>query len=122
MLLQGRGAFKPTLRHGKHVEVDISRQVMSLIKGDQAPPIPSTSPTGASSTPTDPRQSSASTSASPATTRTRMYYSIYFQGGYATHGYAPGADLQRQPRLRPQPDRSDAVDLLRTLERGQLSG
>ena len=33
-LLMGRGAFRPRYHAGHHVEVDISRQVMALVDGD----------------------------------------------------------------------------------------
>src|SRR5262245_30106400 len=33
-LLMGRGAFQPRYRSGHHVEVDLSRQVMALVNGD----------------------------------------------------------------------------------------
>ena len=33
-----------------------------------------------------------------------MYYSVYYNRGEATHGYALGAAVSREPRLHPQPD------------------
>jgi hypothetical protein len=86
-LLQGRGGFKPRYDAGKHVEVDLSRQVMSLIKGD-SPAHTFHVSTGTSSTPTVRgkfrfylRQAGYNSKS--------MYFSVYFQGGYATHGYDP---------------------------------
>lgn len=86
-LLQGRGAFKPRFSDGRHVEIDISRQVMSLIVGDRPVHTFHVS-TGASATPTIPgnfrfyrRQAGYNSK--------RMYYSVYYRGGYATHGYNP---------------------------------
>ncbi len=87
MLLQGRGAFKPKYTHGRHVEVDISRQVMSLIVGDKAVHTFHVS-TGAPSTPTI-RGKFHFYLRQPGYNSHAMYYSIYFQGGYATHGYNP---------------------------------
>ena len=87
-LLQGRGGFKP--RHkgkGKWVEVDLSRQVMSLVKGGKPAHTFHVS-TGASSTPTI-RGKFRFYSRQAGYNSVRMYYSVYFRGGYATHGYDP---------------------------------
>lgn len=85
-LAKGKGGYK--LKHpgdGKHVETDLSRQVMVLAKGGKPDEIYSVS-TGKSTTPTilgkfhfyrkDPGYNSIG-----------MYYSVYFLRGYATHGY-----------------------------------
>jgi L,D-transpeptidase catalytic domain len=85
-LAKGKGGFK--LKHpgaGKHVEADLSRQVMVLAKNgkvDEIYPVSS----GAPATPTilgkfrfyrkDPGYNNIG-----------MYYSVYFIRGYATHGY-----------------------------------
>jgi len=85
-LAKGKGGFK--LKHpgaGKHVEADLSRQVMVLAshgRPEEIYPISS----GAPATPTitgrfrfyrkDPGYNSLG-----------MYYSVYFIRGYATHGY-----------------------------------
>jgi lipoprotein-anchoring transpeptidase ErfK/SrfK len=87
-LLQGRGAFQVQAPNdGRHVEVDISRQVMALIEGDKPVHTFHVS-TGAGGTPTIRgrfqfylRQAGYNAK--------RMYYSVYFRGGYATHGYNP---------------------------------
>src|SRR4029079_10569779 len=86
-LLMGKGAFQPRYDDGMHVEVDISKQVMSLIDGD-TPVHTFHVSTGASATPTVRgkfhfymKQDSYNTK--------RMYYSVYFVGGYATYGYDP---------------------------------
>lgn len=86
-LLEGRGAFKPRFNDGRHVEVDLSHQVMSLIEGD---------------VPVHTFHVSSGTGATPTIRGTfrfylrqagynakRMYYSVYFHGGYATHGFNP---------------------------------
>jgi L,D-transpeptidase catalytic domain len=86
-LLMGRGAFQPRFDDGHHVEVDISRQVMALIEGDKAVATFHVS-TGASSTPTV-RGNFHFYSKTPGYNAKRMYYSAYFIGGYATHGYNP---------------------------------
>jgi L,D-transpeptidase-like protein/putative peptidoglycan binding protein len=91
MLAKGKGGYR--LKHpeaGKHVEADISRQVMVLAQGDKVDEIYTIS-SGKSTTPTilgefhfyrkDPGYNSEG-----------MYYSAYFEGGYATHGYADVPD------------------------------
>ena len=76
--------------------------MMSLIVGDEPAHTFHVS-TGTSSTPTV-RGKFRFYMRQPGYNSTAMYYSVYFQGGYATHGYRPRADLPRQPRLRAQPD------------------
>ncbi len=85
-LAKGKGGFN--LKHpgaGKHVEADLSRQVMVLAKNGEVDEIYHIS-SGAPATPTilgkyhfyrkDPGYNSLG-----------MYYSAYFIRGYATHGY-----------------------------------
>ena len=69
-----------------HVEVDISRQVMALIEGTRRS-TPSTSPP-------DRRHPDRPGNfrfylKQAGLQREAMYYSVYFIGGYATHGYSP---------------------------------
>jgi hypothetical protein len=85
-LAAGRGGFRLAHpRAGRHVEVDISRQVMVLAARGEARHIFHVS-TGAPSTPSDPgrfrfyrRQ--------PGLNGLGMYYSVYYNGGEAIHGY-----------------------------------
>jgi len=87
-LLQGKGAFDVQYPNdGRHVEVDIGKQVMSLIEGD-TPVHTFHVSTGTGGTPTIRgrfqfylRQAGYNAK--------RMYFSVYFRGGYATHGYNP---------------------------------
>jgi hypothetical protein len=87
-LLQDRGAFP--LAHpgdGKHVEADLSRQVLVLAEGGKPKytfPISS----GAPATPTITGKFSFYLK-TPGTNAKGMYYSSYFIRGYATHGYTP---------------------------------
>ena len=86
-LLQGRGAFP--VQHpkdGRHVEVDISRQVMALIEGDR-PVHTFHVATGTGGTPTV-RGSFRFYRKEPGYNSLRMYFSVYFIRGYATHGYS----------------------------------
>ena len=86
-LLQGRGEFQPRYRDGRHVEVDLSRQVMALIDGDKVVAVFHVS-TGKPSTPTV-RGTYHFYRKSPGYNSEGMYYSVYFIRGYATHGYNP---------------------------------
>lgn len=87
-LLQGRGAFP--LAHpgdGKHVEADLSRQVLVLAEGGKPKytfPISS----GAPATPTVTGKF-AFYLKTPGYNAKGMYYSSYFIRGYATHGFTP---------------------------------
>jgi len=85
-LAKGKGGFK--LKHpgaGKHVEADLSRQVMVLAKNGKVDEIYHVS-SGAPATPTILgkfrfyRKDAGYNSVG-------MYYSVYFIRGYATHGY-----------------------------------
>jgi lipoprotein-anchoring transpeptidase ErfK/SrfK len=86
-LLQGEGAFEPRFSDGRHVEADISRQVMSLIEGDKAVHTFHIS-SGTSATPTI-RGNFRFYMKQAGYNAKRMYFSVYFRGGYATHGYNP---------------------------------
>jgi hypothetical protein len=82
----GRGAYR--VRHadaGEHVEVPVSKQVLVFAKGDRpfaVYPISS----GKSSTPTVTGHFTFQR-AEPGYNSHGMYYSFYFYGGYAVHGY-----------------------------------
>ena len=85
-LAKGKGGFK--LKHpgaGKHVEADLSKQVMVLAKHGEVDEIYTIS-SGAPATPTIQgkfrfyRKDAGYNSLG-------MYYSVYFIRGYATHGY-----------------------------------
>jgi hypothetical protein len=84
-LLMGRGGFQPRYHSGHHVEVDISRQVMALVDGDNVVATVHVS-TGKSSTPTV-RGTYHFYRKEPGTNSHGMYMSVYFIRGYATHGY-----------------------------------
>jgi hypothetical protein len=87
MLLSGHGGFR--LRHpdaGKHVEADLSRQVLVLARDGRAERIYHTS-TGTSATPTV-RGAFRFYRKSPGTNAKGMVHSSYFIRGYAIHGYA----------------------------------
>jgi hypothetical protein len=86
-VLAGKGAFR--VRHpgdGRHVEADISRQVLALIEGNRVRRIYPTS-SGKASTPTV-MGKFAVYRKQPGTNSHGMVHSSYFTGGYAVHGYA----------------------------------
>jgi hypothetical protein len=85
-LADGRGSFH--LKYpgaGKHVEVDISRQVMVLANHGK-PQYTFHVATGAPATPTI-RGHYHFYSRQPGFNSVGMYYSVYWHGGYAIHGY-----------------------------------
>jgi hypothetical protein len=87
-LARGGGGFK--LRYpkaGKHVEFDWSRQVLVLARGSRPQMIVHTS-SGAPSTPTVMGKYRFYRRV-PGYNAKRMYYSIFFVGGYAIHGFDP---------------------------------
>jgi hypothetical protein len=85
LLLEGDAGFEPVHREeGRHVEVDISRQVMALIEDGEATDVFHVS-TGAGGTPTG---EWSFYDKGPGYNAKGMYYSIYYDGNYATHGYS----------------------------------
>jgi lipoprotein-anchoring transpeptidase ErfK/SrfK len=86
-LANGKGSFHLKYPHaGKHVEVDISRQVMVLANHGRAQYTFHVS-TGAPATPTI-RGHYQFYSRDAGYNSEGMYYSVYWHGGYAIHGYA----------------------------------
>ena len=82
----GRGAYE--VRHsgaGQHVEVPISKQVLVFAKGDRPYAVYPVS-SGKSSTPTVTGHFHFIRT-EPGYNSHGMYYSFYFYGGYAVHGY-----------------------------------
>ena len=86
-LLARRGSFKPKYPgHGKHVEIDLSRQVMALIRGRRVDRIYGVS-SGTAATPTVLGRFRVY-SKTIGTNSLGMVDSSYFIRGYAVHGYA----------------------------------
>jgi peptidoglycan hydrolase-like protein with peptidoglycan-binding domain len=86
-LAKGRGHFRVRHpEHGKHVEADLSRQVLALAQGGKVERIYPMS-SGKPSTPTV-VGSFRVYSKSPGFNAKGMYFSNYFIRGYAIHGYA----------------------------------
>lgn len=84
-----RGAGRLRVRfpqHGRHIEADLSRQVIALIEGRRVRAIYPVS-SGAPSTPTV-VGSFKVYSKTAGTNSLGMVHSAYFHRGYATHGYA----------------------------------
>jgi hypothetical protein len=87
MLLSGHGGFRLKYPNaGKHVEADLSRQVLVLANNGRAERIYHTS-SGTSATPTV-RGAFRFYRKSPGTNAKGMVHSSYFIRGYAIHGYA----------------------------------
>ncbi len=85
-VFSGRGAYK--VRHpgaGEHLEAPLSKQVLVFAKGDKPFAIYPVS-SGKSSTPTVTGHFSFIRT-EPGYNSHGMYYSFYFYGGYAIHGY-----------------------------------
>jgi peptidoglycan hydrolase-like protein with peptidoglycan-binding domain len=85
-IADGKGSFR--LRHpgaGRHVEVDISRQVMVLADGGK-PRFTYHISSGAPGTPSD-RGHFKFYRRQPGFNSLGMYYSVYYNGGEAIHGY-----------------------------------
>jgi peptidoglycan hydrolase-like protein with peptidoglycan-binding domain len=84
---RGKGRFRVRFpQHGKHVEADLSRQVIALIRGGRVERIYPTS-SGTPSTPTI-LGTYRVYSKSPGYNAKAMYFSSYFIRGFAIHGYA----------------------------------
>lgn len=85
-LAAGKGGFELSYPGaGKHVEVDISKQVMALADGGEAKYVFHVS-TGAAATPSD-EGGYAFYRKDPGFNSLGMYYSVYYNRGEATHGY-----------------------------------
>jgi hypothetical protein len=85
-LADGEGGFRLKWPEGgKHIEVDLSRQVMALAKNGKAKHIFHIS-SGASATPTV-RGKYATYRKDYGTNDKGMIHSVYFHRGYATHGF-----------------------------------
>jgi hypothetical protein len=85
-VLRGQGAFKPERSYrGRHVEADISRQVMALVEDGKVRRVYHIS-SGAPSTPTV-LGTYRVYRKDPGTNGVGMVHSSYFIRGYAIHGY-----------------------------------
>jgi len=85
-LARGGGRFRIRFpRHGRHIEADLSRQVIALIEGGRVRRIYPVS-SGAPSTPTVIGSFKVYLK-TPGTNSLGMVHSAYFIRGYATHGY-----------------------------------
>ena len=86
-IARGEGRFKIRFReHGRHIEADLSRQVIALIQGGRVRRIYPVS-SGAPGTPTV-QGSFRIYFKTPGTNSLGMVDAAYFIRGYATHGYA----------------------------------
>ncbi|HEV2786978.1 MAG TPA: L,D-transpeptidase family protein [Solirubrobacteraceae bacterium] len=85
-LARGGGRFRIRFpKHGRHIEADLSRQVIALIEGGRVRRIYPVS-SGAPGTPTVVGSFKVYLK-TPGTNSVGMVHSSYFVGGYAMHGY-----------------------------------
>ena len=113
-VLAGKGRFR--VRHprdGRHVEADLSRQVLALIDGDEVRRIYHTS-SGAPATPTI-RGRFKVYRKDLGTNRLGMVDASYFIGGYAIHGYVsvPAFNASHGCLRVPIPDARSIFDWLK---------
>jgi L,D-transpeptidase catalytic domain len=91
LLLDGAGAFKVRFsRNGRHAEGDLSRQLLALVNGSKVYRIYPIS-SGKPSTPTVTGNFHVYLK-EPGYLPDGMYFSNFFTGGYAIHGYNPAPD------------------------------
>jgi peptidoglycan hydrolase-like protein with peptidoglycan-binding domain len=117
-VLAGKGTFKVRHpEHGKHVEADLSRQVVALVRGSRVERIyPASS--GKPSTPTI-QGSFRVYSKTPGFNAKGMYFSNYFIRGFAIHGYfqVPVFAASHGCLRIPNPD---AVSVFRWIKTGDI--
>jgi peptidoglycan hydrolase-like protein with peptidoglycan-binding domain len=117
-LARGGGRFRVRFpSHGKHVEADLSRQVIALIRGGKVERIYPTS-SGSPATPTI-RGSFRVYLKAPGTNAKGMYMSSYFIRGYAIHGY-PSVPVFPASHGCLRVPMSEAVSIFRWLTRGDI--
>ena len=117
-LARGAGRFRVRFpSHGKHVEADLSRQVVALIRNGRAERIYPVS-SGKPSTPTIQGHFRVYLKA-PGTNAKGMYMSSYFIRGYAIHGY-PSVPVFPASHGCVRVPMSEAVSIFRWLTRGDI--
>jgi peptidoglycan hydrolase-like protein with peptidoglycan-binding domain len=117
-LARGGGRFRVRFPgHGKHVEADLSRQVIALINGRKVQRIYPTS-SGSPATPTVRGHFRVYLKA-PGTNAKGMYMSSYFIRGYAIHGY-PSVPVFPASHGCLRVPMSEAVSLFRWLSYGDI--
>jgi hypothetical protein len=117
-LARGGGVFRVRFpSHGKHVEVDLSRQVIALIRNGRVERIYPVS-SGKPSTPTIRGHFSVYLKA-PGTNAKGMYMSSYFIRGYAIHGY-PSVPVFPASHGCVRVANSEAVSIFNWLSRGDI--
>jgi peptidoglycan hydrolase-like protein with peptidoglycan-binding domain len=117
-LARGGGVFRVRFPgHGQHVEADLSRQVIALIRNGRAERIYPVS-SGKASTPTIRGHFRVYLKA-PGTNAKGMYMSSYFIRGYAIHGY-PSVPVFPASHGCLRVPMSEAVSIFRWLTRGDI--
>jgi peptidoglycan hydrolase-like protein with peptidoglycan-binding domain len=117
-LARGGGRFRVRFpSHGKHVEADLSRQVIAMIRDGRVERIYPTS-SGSPATPTI-RGTFRVYLKAPGTNAKGMYMSSYFIRGYAIHGY-PSVPVFPASHGCLRVPMSEAVSIFRWLNRGDI--
>ena len=117
-LARGGGVFRVRFpSHGKHVEADLSRQVIALIRDGTVERIYPVS-SGKGSTPTIRGHFRVYLKA-PGTNAKGMFMSSYFIGGYAIHGY-PSVPVFPASHGCLRVPMAEAVPIFRWLTRGDV--
>ena len=118
-LARGGGVFRVRYpKHGKHVEADLSRQVVALVGKDGAVQRIYPTSSGAPATPTVIGHFRFYMS-QPGYNAKEMYFSQYFTGGYAIHGYksVPVFNASHGCLRVPIPDARSIFDWIRLGDR-----
>ncbi len=116
LLLDGAGSFKVRFPHnGKHAEGDLSRQLLALVNGSSVYRIYPIS-SGKPSTPTVIGNFHVYQK-DPGYLPDGMYFSNFFTGGYAIHGYNPAPDYPASHGCMRLPI-VDAIGVYNWLDRG----
>ena len=111
LLARGAGSFHVRYpRDGRHVEADLTKQVLAEIEPGGHVHAIYTMSSGKPSTPTVIGRFSVY-SKTPGVNTEGMVDSNYFIRGYAIHGYPEVPDLRRQPRLPARADPGRPGDL-----------
>jgi hypothetical protein len=117
-LARGGGRFRVRFpSHGKHVEADLSRQVIAMIRDGRVERIYPMS-SGSPATPTI-RGTFRVYLKAPGTNAKGMYMSSYFIRGYAIHGY-PSVPVFPASHGCLRVPMSEAVSIFRWLNRGDI--
>ncbi len=95
-------------RYGTHIEVDKTRQVLFDVRDGKVARILPVSTGATGNTPTG---TFHVYSKEPGYNQKLMYFSMYFLGNFAVHGYPERPGVPGEPRLRAHPDLGGRADV-----------